>query len=362
MTFFGTNNCENLPFGVGNDAFGCPTNGPGWVRLGSRRVGGIGGSGWIKTSIDVTPNEDIFAMAIGPDCPAVPADRSIYYFFDNLVLADIRSFEFRIDAVGHPCSSDFALEVPLEENLNYQWYRNGIALIGENDSRLSRLPEEGHYQVVISDSGTCSRTKEYEHSVPVAFSQVDDYSCLGESYWFGNRNLERNGLYIDTFINRNQCDSIVHLNLEIIGLTADSVSAKIFPGETYQIGPYAFDSRGTYEAEIMSSLGCDSLVLLDLDYYNVYIPNAFSPNDDGRNDLFFLDGGLDLMSIEQVTIFDRWGIAIYDELRPEESGEWGWDGTHQGKSVNNGIYAYRIRIRMDDGIVRTRTGSFLLIR
>ena len=48
VAFFGTTDCVNLPFGGGDDRFGCPTNGPDWIRLGVTQVNGGAGNRWIK--------------------------------------------------------------------------------------------------------------------------------------------------------------------------------------------------------------------------------------------------------------------------------------------------------------------------
>ena len=67
VVFFGSTDCGNLPFGIGDPDFGCPTNGDGWKWLGSVYVNGV--NTWKKYQIDIVPGEDIYAIAIGPDCP-----------------------------------------------------------------------------------------------------------------------------------------------------------------------------------------------------------------------------------------------------------------------------------------------------
>lgn len=59
LTFFGTGDCANLPFGVGDRAFGCPTNDPNWVELGVVSVSGGVGSLWVNEFIDIEPRQDI---------------------------------------------------------------------------------------------------------------------------------------------------------------------------------------------------------------------------------------------------------------------------------------------------------------
>ena len=127
ISFFGTNSCEFLPFGIGNNAFGCPTNSPNWERLASVNVNGGLGNTWVKSSLTIVPEEDIYAIAIGPDCGAVSTPVSLYYFFDNLILADFRAFDLQIKENEHPCSPDYSLSVANNNDFAYQWYLNGVA-------------------------------------------------------------------------------------------------------------------------------------------------------------------------------------------------------------------------------------------
>ena len=311
ISFFGTSDCENLPFGVGNDDFGCPTNGPGWVRLGSTTVSGGVGNKWVTTNIETTPEMDIAAIAIGPDCPEVISPVSIYYFFDNLVLADIRLFDFQIGEISHPCSQDFILAIPNEPGPTYQWYKEGVALVGETSAELSQMYGEGSYQVRILEGSLCRVTKAYVHEVPVLTENVSQIICKEDVLVFGDQLLNQTGQYVDTFKTINNCDSIVFLDLKVLGLLADTVSAKIFRGEKYKIGNKSIKDEGDHPLTFSSVLGCDSLVLLHLDYYQIYIPNVFSPNGDGHNDTFTVLGDEDLAYVRELLIYDRWDSPLF---------------------------------------------------
>jgi hypothetical protein len=96
VSFFGTSIWDNLPFGGGDDRFGCPTNDLAWIRLGSAFVSGGSGNQWVKTSIEVTPDRDIAAIAIGPDCPGINADVGLYYYFVDLIMYEFEAFSFGI--------------------------------------------------------------------------------------------------------------------------------------------------------------------------------------------------------------------------------------------------------------------------
>ncbi|MCI5081823.1 MAG: gliding motility-associated C-terminal domain-containing protein [Saprospiraceae bacterium] len=92
----------------------------------------------------------------------------------------------------------------------------------------------------------------------------------------------------------------------------------------------------------------------------LYIPNAFSPNDDGINDVFqvfpeeIIDG-----SIQQFLIFDRWGNLIYQAQSLDLRASHGW---WDGGEAPDGIYAYWMEITFNDGQTEQFSGSIHLLR
>ncbi len=189
ITFFGSPDCQFLPFGVGNEDFGCPTNGPNWVKLGEVFVSGTTSS-WVNTTIEVTPNIDIEAIAIGPPCEPTSSSRSTYYFFDNLLLADINSFALEISETNHPCSPEYSLSVPNNASLTYQWYKDGIALAGEFSSNIQDMYGEGIYQVVIDDGSSCRTSTLFNYTIPEFDEQLTVSICNDEDYLFGERIID----------------------------------------------------------------------------------------------------------------------------------------------------------------------------
>lgn len=359
LAFFGATDCAALPFGEGRADFGCPTNGPGWMQLGSVPIQGV--NQWKKEEISFTPPVDIYAIAIGPNCTENPADVSYYYFFDNLVLAEQKEFEFQVSAVENPCSETFALRIPYRDTLQYQWYKDGIALPGETAPELEVAGQPGNYQVRLLGPGSCRVTKIYQYRIPVIKSEASASVCYGESYAFGSRTLRESGVYYDTLRTAENCDSIVRLSLEVLEEIRDTVSARIFEGEHFKVGPNRYSRPGSYTAVLPTRQGCDSLVHLILDTYKLYIPNAFSPNGDGRNDTFGLFGGEGLQEVLRLRVFDRWGGLVF-----ESAGQGGlqqaWDGTVGGRAAAPGNYAYQAIILFDDGKEREVAGSVALLR
>jgi len=127
---------------------------------------------------------------------------------------------------------------------------------------------------------------------------------------------------------------------------------------------YTFDSVGIFPIQLIvtNSYGCqDSITLLQevQEDFAVFIPNTFTPNGDGLNDLFFPQGiGVDP---EHYTmwIFDRWGNLIY------QTSTWpgGWDGTVQGKGeCQIDTYVYKIATQDANRAKRVYIGQINLIR
>jgi len=94
---------------------------------------------------------------------------------------------------------------------------------------------------------------------------------------------------------------------------------------------------------------------------SIYVPNAFSPNGDGVNDIFHVYGnGIDKMHL---MIFNRWGELVFESLNQAD----GWDGIHKGRLVNPDVFIYELRITFCDGTRISsdnsyRTGSITLLR
>ena len=75
---------------------------------------------------------------------------------------------------------------------------------------------------------------------------------------------------------------LFQLNSRVIGDQFNTAEVSISGrGSAYEINDQSFSEPGEYPLEFETSLGCDSLVLLELSTFEVFIPNVFSPNFDG---------------------------------------------------------------------------------
>jgi len=98
---------------------------------------------------------------------------------------------------------------------------------------------------------------------------------------------------------------------------------------------------------------------------NVYIPNVFSPNDDGVNDLFQLFTGLGVVNINFMKIYDRWGDLVFEatNLAPSPDGTSpGWNGKFKGDKMKPAVFLYLVEVEFLDGNVLLYKGDVTLLR
>ncbi len=132
---------------------------------------------------------------------------------------------------------------------------------------------------------------------------------------------------------------------------------------------------GTYSVVITDNNGCvkiDTVTILELtaggcgsdttvvgdSLAYVAIPNAFTPNGDGNNDIFQF--WLNKTSNVEVYIFNRFGSEVYYSSNQVAGA--GWNGEHSGDQAIEGTYVYMVNVVYLDGSTEQKTGSITLIR
>jgi gliding motility-associated-like protein len=126
--------------------------------------------------------------------------------------------------------------------------------------------------------------------------------------------------------------------------------------------PTVLLSNHNYEftVQVTDFAGCvgyDKIKITVYDGPNFYLPNAFSPNGDGRNDIF-RPIPVGISSTEYFRIFNRYGELVF------QTSQWmkGWDGTFNGKAMATGTYVWMIKGKDRKGIVVQQKGTVVLIR
>jgi gliding motility-associated-like protein len=202
----------------------------------------------------------------------------------------------------------------------------------------------GTYTFTVMDTEGCTETVEATVTQPpelLVDAGADQFIDLG---FFTDLQATPNDLFVDyqwfpdLFIN---CDTCARVTVNPVETT-------------------------TYDITVTNSDGCtatDEVTVFVVKNRPVYIPNVFSPNDDGINDIFTAYTGPAALLINNMKIFDRWGELIYDQDNlPPNSNTEGWDGTFKGEPMSSAVFVYLIEIRFVDNIVVQYSGDVTLLR
>lgn len=268
---------------------------------------------------------------------------------------------------------------------------------GQTNDSISNLCS-GTYNAVITDSAGCtaSATLSITEPAPLTLSvaTTPDYCgglCVGTataqvtggtapySYSWSNGNATSSiqhlcdGNYTVTVTDANGCTlppvvaTVVYIDsippLEVIPDSAViylgqsvNLQSTVAAGYTYNWQPPTYLSNSAianpvstptqdiqYILTITDQYGCtnsDTSIIHVLIYIcdepEIYIPNAFSPNGDNKNDVVYVYG--DQIKELLFRIYDRWGEKVFETTKPGE----GWDGTYKGKKVMPGVFVYYV--------------------
>ena len=211
----------------------------------------------------------------------------------------------------------------------------------------------GTYQIAIEDSNGCGFNESFTIDQPVDI-QLDLASVglgagavpLGES--------------VELIVNTNMLTTDI---ASVIWTPAGIDANCVFPCLVLNLVP---DESTLYSVTLVDSSGCSNSdeILIPVDKSRpVFVPNAFSPNNDGFNDQLVIFGGKSVSSIKSFLIFSRWGEVVFEGYNlPHSDFSYGWDGTHRGDILDVGVYTWFAEVEFVDGETIMLEGDVTLIR
>jgi gliding motility-associated-like protein len=249
----------------------------------------------------------------------------------------------------------------------------------------------GTYQIVFQKSNGCDSTILQTLSVlPNPMTEEERVFCFGDSLLVYDSVFTQSGSLIRVFAASNGCDSThmvmviekdspVFVPLDTIFGTYGQIITLTGPDGflTYVWEPsptppcincpsvnYTADSVGYYEylLRVAGTDGCPGELLFRTFIFppcsadSLDIPNAFTPNGDGANDVFRVVAHEGAEVVSSLEIYDRWGEKVY-----ENQGDSYWDGTIHGKPAPSDVYIYVIKIECGT-LSSMRVGDVTLLR
>ena len=122
----------------------------------------------------------------------------------------------------------------------------------------------------------------------------------------------------------------------------------------------------TYTVVVTDSNGCtamDEVTVFVVKNRPIYIPNVFSPDNNGHNDFFTIFGGPAARQINILRIYNRWGGMVFETKNiPLNEPLFGWNGTFKGKPLNPDVFVYYTEIEFVDNEVILYKGGVTIVR
>jgi len=121
-----------------------------------------------------------------------------------------------------------------------------------------------------------------------------------------------------------------------------------------------------YFVKVMANDGCiaeDALMIYVKKPERIYLPNVFSPNNDGENDHFFPIAGEDVQQIKTFRIFDRYGGLVFErsDFLPNNP-TLGWDGLVKGIPANDGVFVWMTEVEFVNGQIEVKQGDVMILK
>jgi gliding motility-associated-like protein len=221
-------------------------------------------------------------------------------------------------------------------------YQYALPSRSSNDPTFNGLAP-GNYTAVVTDSNNCETTTSF------TIHQADDFTLTF--------NPDRIKITIGN-----------EVTLQPIVISSDT-SGWTFQWEpqnglscTTCANPVAAPFiTTTYQLTVTNPEGCSTTSQITIEVENnqiIYVPNAFSPNGDGLNDVLRVFG----VSIKSInfSIFDRWGEKIFSVETSDLNN--GWDGTYRGKLLPPNVFVYYLDAEFEDGQRKQMKGSVTILR
>ncbi|MCT4580141.1 MAG: gliding motility-associated C-terminal domain-containing protein [Flavobacteriales bacterium] len=210
------------------------------------------------------------------------------------------------------------------------WQGVGVdAVTGAFDAAIAG---QGVHEIVYTTNGVCNASdtiniEVYPELVVVA---KDDTVCFGDVD--GEVSVEANG--------------VAPYSYEWSTGETSSVLSEVGEGVYTVTVQDANNCVVDVEASVHLTESCD---------YHLFLPNVFSPNNDGDNDVFYVRGkGFESLKF---VVFDRWGNKMFESTDKEI----GWDGAFGGELVPSGVYVYYVEVDYYDGTSEIKEGNVCVV-
>jgi len=232
-------------------------------------------------------------------------------------------------------------------DLTFEWFDGNMVSIGEGQIISITPMETDTYTVVASNPFGCRESSSVTVIVslfdpPISISATPDTIVIGEA----------------TQLQATTGDGYTY-NWSGPNLSATNISNPIAtPQETVS---YSVTVTNEFGCEGVATIAALTVLNPDCNEEDVFLPNAFSPNGDGMNDVFYVRSNfvddLDLL------IYNRWGEKVFEVNNVQaDDPSVGWNGIFKGEELRPDVYGYYLRARCVNGREFLKKGNVTILK
>lgn len=288
----------------------------------------------------VWPTDTTVYRVTGGNAAGCTVSRVVTIWPIHKVLASV-GFQDTLVCDGSLVPIDVTVEQASVKDTSFQWtpgkYLNSTIT---PDVTVIAPPGQYNYQVIVRSSGCIPDTQD----VKITVSSVPDLEA-------GDNQTVAVGTTVQLYAASHQDVTYTWTS------GADSLSCsdcrrpfvKVDQDETvYVVAENQYGCK-VEDSVLLRAVGCDSKM--------VFVPNTFTPNGDGVNDVLYVRG-IGLSKLEYFRVFDRWGNVVFQS----EDMTQGWDGNWNGRPADINTYVYILRGVCTSGATVDLSGNVTLVR
>lgn len=260
-------------------------------------------------------------------------------------------------------------------NISYTGCAGDPFAISVNGRRYNEENPKG-IEIIPNPTGNCDSTIQIDLVFNEQVSLQENYmGCQGDGYTIevnGTRYSEDNPTGIEVLAgSAGHCDTIITVDLSFSAEINQQVNYMGCLGDGYSVninGTVYDESNPIGIEKVLGNQACDTTFTIDLAFRDcteaqrlckIYVPNAFSPNNDGFNDFFQIYSGQScLIENFSIQVFNRWGQLVFNAAQPN----FNWDGRVGNDWVQSGVFIWRMEYQLS-GATRSvfESGSVTLV-